>query len=389
MNTSTSLIDHADTYVEMEMNILLFGQHGVGKTFALRELADRHGLTMKYFSCSTLDPYVDIVGIPRERTDGDKSWLEMVRLPSMETAELIFFDELNRVEDPKVLNAIFEIVQFGTINGEPLPNLKMCWAAANMSDDSQTYHVQTLDDALVDRFDAYQVLHPVPSVEYMSQDMPSEVAEVLVTWWKTHDNRKSYISPRRLHKIGTVVSKTKNTGMIVNMMPPGGSFDSKALTVRLDRLLNGVDRVDPTSTVEMPKNNLSHITGNTVYKPVFNVSSNYAAPTIDAGGTIKWSDGSSDTKHELWNSFQTHKKLVSCTTHERINLMAVASKGVGVGILANSVAWNQCTAGEIRQIMAAWSGAKRSTFRTALPSTNTMFLVDVWEVFWQGANRTP
>ena len=46
------------------LNVLLVGNHGVGKSAMVLEEAKRQGLKMKYYSSSTLDPWSDLVGIP-------------------------------------------------------------------------------------------------------------------------------------------------------------------------------------------------------------------------------------------------------------------------------------------------------------------------------------
>jgi len=52
---------------------------------------------------------------------------------------MLFFDELNRAH-PKVLNAVFELVQFRSINGDKLPRLQCVIAAINPP--GAGYHVQ-------------------------------------------------------------------------------------------------------------------------------------------------------------------------------------------------------------------------------------------------------
>jgi hypothetical protein len=91
--------------------------------------------------------------------------LQMVRPRDVDDAELIFFDEFNRA-DPKVHNAVLEIVQFQTINGEKLPHARMVWAAMNPP--GKEYDVEDLDPALVDRFDVYEEVKATPSVTYLA-----------------------------------------------------------------------------------------------------------------------------------------------------------------------------------------------------------------------------
>lgn len=206
-----SLIPKAGEWLDHEFNVMLVGLHGVGKTQVILDECERKGLKMKYFSCSTLDPFTDLVGVPFARTDENGvEHLKMVRPRDIDDAEIIFMDEFNRA-DSKVHNALMEIIQFGSINGEPLPNLKMVWAAMNPP--GAEYDVDELDPALLDRFDIYEDVSARPSVDYMvSKGIRQGVAQALVAWWRDQDrdrrNVTEVISPRRLEKIGLVYEKT-------------------------------------------------------------------------------------------------------------------------------------------------------------------------------------
>lgn len=277
-NDIPSLIPQADTYLDNGFNLLLIGLHGTGKTQTILDLAASRGMKMKYYSCSTLDPYTDLVGVPvpkqycetcHEYFDQNThtcpeghttaAALKMVRPREVDEAEFIFFDEFNRA-DPKTLNAIFEIIQFKSINGEPLPNLQCCWAAMNPPEDQ--YQVEEVDPALLDRFDLYIPIDPHPSSEYMAQFMNPKVANALRVWWEDHgkqvrqraaktqtkatqsagNSRIDYISPRRLLKIGLVWEATKNSKSVKAALPIGGTFD----TGKLIELLKAAEK-GPTS----------------------------------------------------------------------------------------------------------------------------------------------
>lgn len=206
-----NMIPKGGEWMDNDFDVLLIGLHGVGKTYGVREWAEKKGLKTKYYSCATLDPYTDLVGVPVPVTDDDGTRrIEMVRPRDIDEAELIFFDEFNRA-DPKVHNAVLELIQFHTINGEPLPNLRMVWAAMNPPD--MEYNVENLDAALVDRFDAYYEVTPSPSVEYLAScGIRKNVAKALVSWYKDQNKDRrdiaEMITPRRLEKIGLFYEKT-------------------------------------------------------------------------------------------------------------------------------------------------------------------------------------
>ena len=224
--------------LEKHLNVLLTGRHGVGKTtMVLAEAASLH-LTFKYYSSATLDPWTDLVGVPvPERVDGtgqgSPRWLlRFVRPEDLLLAEIIFFDELNR-SHPKVQNAVLEIIQFGTINGVPLPKLKMVWGAINPPND--IYHVTELDPILLDRFPVHLEVPAAPSVAYYRNKagLPPKVAQALVNWWRLdlNDELRRIISPRRLEYMG---SNYVNGIALQHSLPPSIKAPLRNLRRRLE-----------------------------------------------------------------------------------------------------------------------------------------------------------
>lgn len=234
------------TYIQNEFNILLQGQHGVGKTMILTQACESLGLSLKYYSASSLDPYTDLVGIPEFITnDEGQRVIRSVRPQEINDAEVVFFDELNRA-DPKVLNAVFELIQFKSINGERLPNLKCVIAAQNPPDGD--YTVDSLDPALADRFQICLDIKPEVSLSYLKKVLKEDTAEALVKWHKDHGKKADYVSPRRIEYIGNVWEATGDKQSLVAAMPSGGTFDvgklfnllnNTALPEDLETLVNG------------------------------------------------------------------------------------------------------------------------------------------------------
>lgn len=296
----SNLIPMAEVYLDNAFNVLLLGLHGTGKTASIMDIAKKRNIKMKYYSCATLDPFTDLVGVPYPynhcETHGDfdtrkehhdlfpdcqeslTKQLEMVRPHDVDEAEIIFFDEFNRA-DPKTMNAVFEIIQFRTINGQPLPNLKACWAAMNPPDED--YEVEKLDPALVDRFDVYIDIQPKPSVSYMAQYMPEDIAKALKIWWDEHERkikggtlnqRIDYVSPRRLLKIGLVWCATKNARSVNQSLPLGGTFDRNKLSDYLKAAQKQIDQreqgIEPTEADPSESTNVGDRPNKTfIYQP--------------------------------------------------------------------------------------------------------------------------
>ena len=188
-----------DQYLGLNYNVLFSGRHGVGKTMVIKDVFESAGLRWKYFSASTLDPWVDFVGVPKVVEKDGKSTLELIRPAFIENDEVdaIFFDELNRAPD-KVINAIMELLQFKSINGHKLKNLRVIWAAINPEDDNDTYSVNHLDPAHVDRFHAQIAVPFNVDNDYFLSKYP-DCGQTFINWWKgLPENIRVTVSPRRL-----------------------------------------------------------------------------------------------------------------------------------------------------------------------------------------------
>lgn len=244
------ILPFADIWIEGELNVLLISEHGAGKTMTVEEIARRHKLKLHYLSCSTLDPYTDLCGVPvpvEDETSGRRV-LEMVAPIALEEADFIFFDELNRGH-PQVLNALFEIIQFRRINGRPI-KAKHVWAAINPP--NQDYNVDDMDRALVDRFDIFKEIEPTISIPYLATKYGDDVvplAQAASDWWTKHrtavptegkDQGNVYVSPRRIDKIVGEVYRTKSTACIIDMFPPGMNVGTTELIEEMGEKLGEI-----------------------------------------------------------------------------------------------------------------------------------------------------
>jgi len=244
-------------YAENDLNVLLIGAHGIGKTTMVMQVADELKLNLCYYSASTLDPYTEIVGVPKPVDDPDKGEiLKFYKPDKILDAEFLFFDELNRAH-PKVLNAVLEIIQFKSVNGTPLPNLKMVWAAINPP--GEDYDVEDLDPALLDRFHAYLQVKAEFNMEYMSTKMDDGIARALRAWWVEDMNKaqRAVVTPRRLEYLGFMIER----GLEWKDALPDGSLPHGHLARKLAALKHGID-----ISIDINKVNKLHFFP--TYKPV-------------------------------------------------------------------------------------------------------------------------
>jgi hypothetical protein len=236
---SKSLIPNEKAVIENGWNVMLIGAHGTGKSATVRSLASRHGLKVAIFNAATMDPHTELLGIPMPRMVTDKHGntrevLKMIRPIAIDEADVIFLDELNRAP-VETQNACMEMANERTINGEPLPNLKMVVTAINPPDGN--YNVGLIDEAMADRWDIYvEVVPEVDASVLTAHDgLTKPVADALAQWYAecNHAKRETYVSPRRVAKLGKVFEATKSKKMLQACLPPGTTADTGKLFAML------------------------------------------------------------------------------------------------------------------------------------------------------------
>jgi hypothetical protein len=197
--------ERLDHWFNTNQNVLLSGKHGVGKTARIQACFERHGLvqndTYLYFSASTLDPWVDLIGVPKEQLDqnGEK-YLGIIRPQNLYKGNVvaIFFDEYNR-SPKKVRNAVMELIQKKSINGLVFPNLKCVWAAVNPATEDDVYDVEKIDPAQEDRFQVQVALPYACDQDFFVKRYGDAAASAAIEWWnELPEPEKNKVSPRRL-----------------------------------------------------------------------------------------------------------------------------------------------------------------------------------------------
>lgn len=297
-----------DFWVKHSKNVLFIGKHGVGKTAMVKAAFDRHKLNYRYFSASTMDPWVDFVGVPREKTDNkvpeqfeiikelatisldlayewvknnwkmtDESarkivdhamirkegltYLDLVRPASFAAGEVeaLFFDEFNR-SPKKVRNAVMELMQFKSINGFKFPNLKMVWAAINPDDDEdETYDVERLDPAQADRYHIQVEVPYEPNTEWFREEYGQRIADSAIQWWEElNDEQKNLISPRRLQYALDIFRERGDMRDILpvtsNVSKLSSALNTGPATEKLDALMKSKDAAEARSYLSNENN---------------------------------------------------------------------------------------------------------------------------------------
>lgn len=215
-----------------DLNVLFSGRHGVGKSSIITDIMERADLNWKYFSAATMDPWVDFIGIPREKTDGDESYLELVRPRGFagDEVEAIVIDEFNR-SHKKVRNAVMELIQFKSINGHRFHNLRVIWAIINPADDQDfSYDVQPLDPAQRDRFQVHVEIPYKLNRPYFADKYSPRTAAAAAEWWNSlPTGTRHQVSPRRLDY---ALELKQLGGSLRDALPP--QSNPRSLLDRLD-----------------------------------------------------------------------------------------------------------------------------------------------------------
>lgn len=251
-----------DFWIKHNYNVLLVGRHGVGKTAVIKSALDRAGLRWRYFSASTLDPWVDLVGVPKEvKGEDGVAYLDLVRPKEFQYDEIdaVFFDEFNR-SHKKVRNAVMELLQFKSINGKKFNNLKIVWAAINPEDEDE-YDVEKLDPAQEDRFHIKVEVPYKPVNSYFVSKYGAELAKSAISWWsELPDTEKKKVSPRRLDyaldifgKNGDIRDALPDTCGVAKLLQ---SIKVGPISLMLEKFLKSKD-VDAARAFLSDENNLN------------------------------------------------------------------------------------------------------------------------------------
>lgn len=193
-------------YAQHGYNVLLEGRHGVGKTKIIEKTFDTMGWNYHVLNASTIDPYMDFIGVPTRQIDEKKAieYLEMILPKQFAFDELdgLFLDEINRGRK-ETLNGLLDIIQNKSIKNKQLKRLKVIWAAQNpyfedMDESEQIYNVKPLDPALKDRFHVFIDVPYQINKQYLKTKY-GNLSKPFIEWWQELPEELSYsCSPRRL-----------------------------------------------------------------------------------------------------------------------------------------------------------------------------------------------
>ena len=240
MEARPEILDFA---LKNNQNVMIVGGAGCGKTTMIRDCFNRFGLVenqnWKYYSTPTLDPWINFVGVPKEKSNGVLTYLDFIRPLEIASGEMeaFFFDEYNRAAS-EVKQAVMELIQFKSINGLKFPKLKVVWAAINpYSETDDTYDTTVLDKAQKDRFVFWLRSVCKIDIPYFTSKFGERVAKIVAEWWtKLPEDVKDQVTPRRMEYACEIAEI--NPQMLAGVLIPESN------PAELIKLLSGVPFID-------------------------------------------------------------------------------------------------------------------------------------------------
>ncbi len=145
---TTELLELLDI-TPADQNIMLVGDHGIGKSEILTEYFSAKGMKVVPLFLGQMSDPGDLIGIPnRNEATGKTVFMPPWWFPLDGQPIVLFLDELNRAR-PEVLQTIMDLALNRTLAGRSLPEGSRIISAVNAG---EQYQLTDLDPALVSRF---------------------------------------------------------------------------------------------------------------------------------------------------------------------------------------------------------------------------------------------
>lgn len=130
-------------------NIMLVGNHGIGKSEILSEYFSALGMPVVALFLGQMSDPGDLIGLPcKDEKTGKTDFMPPYWFPTDGKPVVLFLDELNRAR-PEILQTVMDLALNRKLAGKVLPEGSRIISAVNAGDQ---YQLTDLDPALVSRF---------------------------------------------------------------------------------------------------------------------------------------------------------------------------------------------------------------------------------------------
>ena len=130
-------------------NIMLVGNHGIGKSEILTEFFREKGMPVVALFLGQMSDPGDLIGLPcKDEKTGKTDFMPPYWFPTDGKPIVLFLDELNRAR-PEILQTVMDLALNRKLAGKLLPEGSRIISAVNAGDQ---YQLTDLDPALVSRF---------------------------------------------------------------------------------------------------------------------------------------------------------------------------------------------------------------------------------------------
>ena len=130
-------------------NIMLVGNHGIGKSEILTEFFKEKGMPVVALFLGQMADPGDLIGLPtKDEKTGKTDFMPPYWFPTDGKPIVLFLDELNRAR-PEILQTVMDLALNRKLAGKLLPEGSRIISAVNAGDQ---YQLTDLDPALVSRF---------------------------------------------------------------------------------------------------------------------------------------------------------------------------------------------------------------------------------------------
>ena len=152
ININSKELEEILEHTPASQNIMLVGQHGIGKSEILTRYFTRKGIEVVTLFLGQMSDPGDLIGLPSlNKETGKTEFMPPYWFPMGGKPVVLFLDELNRAR-PEILQTIMDLALNRKLAGKELPQGSRLISAVN---DGEEYQLTELDPALVSRFNIY------------------------------------------------------------------------------------------------------------------------------------------------------------------------------------------------------------------------------------------